>query len=58
MRLVDGTHESNGRVEICHNGIWGSVCSNTKWDIQDATVVCKQLDIESDGIAVRPLMSS
>ena len=46
MRLVDGTHISNGRVEICQIGIWGSVCSDGDWDVPDATVVCRQLGFE------------
>ena len=49
MRLSDGTHHSNGRVEICLRGIWGSVCSDEHWDIRDATVVCKELGFDSQG---------
>ena len=49
MRLRDGTHESNGRVETCQNGIWGSVCSDNMWDVHDAGVVCRQLNFTSDG---------
>ncbi len=32
----------DGRVEICINNIYGSVCDD-RWDILDATVVCSQL---------------
>ena len=39
MRLEDGTDRSNGRVEICQYGIWGSVCS-TEWDINDTILLC------------------
>jgi len=42
VRLVDGSHPLEGRVEINVNGSWGSVCDEN-WDDMDATTVCRML---------------
>lgn len=43
-----------GRVEICFDEAWGTIC-DTLWSTNDATVVCRQLGFSSTGIHKKTL---
>ena len=50
VRLVNGTKNvMAGRLEVCFNGVWGTVC-RFGWTAQAATVVCKQLGFNNSGV--------
>ena len=49
VRLQDGTDLFNGRVEFCRYRTWGTICTD-QWDDNDATVVCRQLEYDPNGI--------
>lgn len=48
VRLVNGRMPSEGRVEICFNGNWGTIC-HYGWSQANAAVVCSQLGYPSEG---------
>ena len=43
VRLSMGNSMFQGRVEMCYNGVFGSVCDISSWTMEDAKVVCSQL---------------
>ena len=48
IRLVGGPSSREGRVELCLNGMWGTICDSF-WNNQDAVVVCRQLGYSQTG---------
>ena len=48
LLLFNGSNAMEGRVEICYNDTYGTICDD-KWDILDARVACKKLGYNSTG---------
>ena len=47
VRLADGATVDEGRVEVCVDGLWGTVCDHT-WGAAEARVVCNQLGLPAE----------
>ena len=52
LALFDGWTNMEGRIEICKNGVWGTVCDN-EFDQVDASVICKQLGFPHEGACIQ-----
>ena len=59
VRLVGGSTVYEGRVELCINRLWGTVCSHSsrfssrsRWNVNNAKVVCRQLGHQELGKAI------
>ena len=52
LRLVGGTNLAEGRVEICINNAWGTVC-DYGFTKEDALVACRQLGkLQMEGVSL------
>lgn len=48
IRLTGSNTTMQGRVELCYDGVWGTICSDY-WEVQEAMVACRQLGFSSAG---------
>ena len=48
VRLVGGSVPNEGRVEVCYNNEWGTVCDRSWGDI-DAEVTCRWAGFSRSG---------
>ena len=55
VRLMNGTNTLEGRLEVCINRAWGTVCSA---DISEdeATVICSQLGVVFNGECIKSVI--
>ena len=47
VRLVGGTSDCNGRLEMNHQGEWRPVLAWFDWNSMSSSVVCRQMDCGS-----------
>ena len=55
VRLMNGTSSTEGRVEVCYNGTYETVCDDF-WDELEARVVCNQLNFTSPGTSEKHIV--
>ena len=48
IRLAGKVTTTSGRLEICYNKVWGTVCSRG-WELKDSYVACRELGFHQNG---------
>lgn len=48
LQLSGSELTSGGRLEMCFQGIWGTICDHN-WIISNAIVACRQLGFKTEG---------
>ena len=46
-RLTDGPNPKSGRVEVKHNGVWGTICDDNFGE-NESQVICRMLGFSSN----------
>ena len=49
LRLAGSSVAAQGRVELCWNETWGTICDEL-WSTSDANVACRQLGYAASGM--------
>lgn len=46
---INGTTTLAGRLEVCNNNVWGTVCDDA-FGVNDAVVACRQMGFSDAGM--------
>jgi len=55
VRLIGGSNNLEGRVEVCLNEAWGTVCDR-RFNQDVANVICHQLNFKINGKNLNPVV--